>query len=357
MYFSDLPEGKRIREYGEEFLGRVLGGLSREEKVRYLDAYWEKARDFYVKSGFSLYLSSQASVYEAWLSSVQAQMPAFDVIRAHQDYHGAHGYRFTTVALPLALPSGGSYGPVIGGDVYNLMGRLPSRGDIKYLMLHEFGHPFCNPVVEKHAGLLEPHRGLFRGVERDMRAMAYGNWLTVVRETLVRAVHARLLLKHEGREPAERLVAEDKEAGFFLLEDFYFLLEEYEKDRVSYPTLYEFFPRLAAALDGWTLREVRETEKVGLVVNDWSYGAYVHSVKHGSPAQAAGLLAKDAIISLDGRPALAADLLALPAGRHTLKVVRPGAGLLTLKLRVRTLNLPRPVRKAGAPDAEKKSGA
>lgn len=64
------------------------------------------------------------------------------------------------------------------------------------LLVHEIGHAYVNPIVADHAdqlvALAEP---LFATVEQSMREQAYGNWRTMLNESLVRAARRR------GNEP------------------------------------------------------------------------------------------------------------------------------------------------------------
>lgn len=350
LYFSDLPEGKRLYDYEDDFLARVLHGMPKAEKIKYLDAYWEKVRDFYKKAGFQAYLRRNAAVYEGYVAAASDNLPPFDVIKAHEDYHGAkHGLKFHVVPLPLGLPTGGSYGPRMGSDIYNFMGpRYNLAYNVKYLVLHEFGHTFCNPVVEKHAALLAKYEGLYKGVENEMGAMAYGNWLTVMRELLVRSVHARLILATEGRAAAGKFLQDEKDRGFVFIGDFYDLLGDYEKDRARYPTLNEFYPRLAAALGNWELREVEETEKAGFKVWPWEHGPFITEVSPQGPGYAAGFREKDTILGVDGEKPSAEFLRSLQAAKTYSVTVRHTSGKTeTFPFTPRSLKVLRPVRKAG----------
>lgn len=196
LCFTDLPEGRRVRDYNEELLNRVLPGRTREEKIKYLDAYWEKARDFYAKTDFAGYLEKNSGVYRGYIIAISSNLPKFDVIRMHEEYHGRSGLKFHIVPSPLSLPTGGNYGPSAGTDVYNFIGgSFDDAANVKDMVLHEFGHSFCNPVVQKSSAALAKSEFLFKGVETEMRRMAYGSWLNVMRELLVRSVHARMVLK------------------------------------------------------------------------------------------------------------------------------------------------------------------
>jgi uncharacterized protein YpmB len=55
-------------------------------------------------------------------------------------------------------------------------------------IIHEFSHSYCNPIIEKHKAELEQTgQKLFKKFNSGNHHSAYNNWLTVWKETLVRA--------------------------------------------------------------------------------------------------------------------------------------------------------------------------
>ncbi|HBB66688.1 MAG TPA: hypothetical protein DCZ93_05195 [Elusimicrobia bacterium] len=348
-YFSDLPEGRRIYDYDDDFLARVLRGQSKAEKIAYLDAYWEKVRDFHKTAGFAGFFKKNAGLYQSYADSVYRNLPPMDAVKLHEDFHAEPGFEhFYIVPSPLNLPPGGSFGGRRGKSIFNHMGYGFNDGEaVKLLILHEFGHSFCNPVADKYAAELGKYGFLMEGLAADMKKKAYTTWQTVMDELLVRAVHARLLLRMDGKDAAElflqREISYDK---FVFIRDFYNLLEVYENDRGTYPTLYEFYPRLADALSNWELAEVVEplnvdvwTTPVGeTLVIDWAvptgYG------------YAAGLRDRDTVTAVDGQKAGPAFFLTMENGRtYALSVTREDGRQETISLTTLSQRTQRPVRK------------
>jgi len=77
-----------------------------------------------------------------------------------------------------------------------------------------------------------------------MERMAYGNWQTMMRESLVRACVVRYLTKIDGENAAKKQIESEIRNGFFWMQELSDLLIQYEQQRDKYPTLEAFFPKV-----------------------------------------------------------------------------------------------------------------
>ncbi len=279
LYFSPVPEGRRLRDYGDAFLARVLNDppMTRAEKVKYLDTFWAKVMDFYRESHFEADLYNRAGEFETYVNQVRRAAPHFDVVGLLEGYHGVKAFsKYVLVPSPRSLPIPGNYGPSAGDAIYAFLSLSPgidysrnffvklfmwktgmsdyfgfdSSREINFLVLHEFNHSFCNPVVDRYGTETDKYSGLLAGMEVSE---SYNDWRVVMYELLVRAVHARLANKAEGAAAAEIVLKSAERSGIVFVRDFYGELGEYESNRGKYPTLEKFYPRLLARLDAWEL--------------------------------------------------------------------------------------------------------
>ena len=118
--------------------------------------------------------------------------------------------------------------------------------DMLGTVVHEFCHSFANPIIERHESELSAAgEKIFRHVAERMRAQAYGNAGTMLRESLVRACTVRFQRQYDGAEAARRAAQSEASRGFVWTADLSKLLDEYEAQRDKYPTLDSFAPRLA----------------------------------------------------------------------------------------------------------------
>jgi hypothetical protein len=79
-----------------------------------------------------------------------------------------------------------------------------------------------------------------------MQRQAYGQWKTMLYESLVRACTIRYLRRHQGPLAAWWKTLDDQGRQFRWVGDLASLLGEYEEHRDRYPTLDAFAPRIVA---------------------------------------------------------------------------------------------------------------
>ncbi len=222
--------------------------------------FLEKARDFARQSGFQQFFESHQALYEGAAGRMKALAQ-----HAHLDWFGPYfGVKekpaFHVVIGMLNGP--GSYGPsfsgaggqklycILGAWQLNMAGEPTFSKGVLPTVVHEFCHSFVNPVVYAHASeLKEAGEAIYSRVEAGMRKMAYGNWKTMMHESLVRACVVRYRTAHEGRLAATGEMLQQWALGFAWVPKLAQVLEEYENDRKRYLTLEDFFPRIVEFFD------------------------------------------------------------------------------------------------------------
>lgn len=244
-----------------------------------LDARWnrseariflEKARDFARDTDFAGFFEAQRPFYDLVEERMRAMVDAHADLEWFDAFFGAKPDADFTVAIGL-LNGGGNYGPkVVFPDgresLYAIMGvwllneAQQPMFDARVLptLVHEFCHSYANQLIERHLEELQPAgEAIYPFVAEAMKRQAYGNWETMLKESLVRASVARYVLDHEGADAAQREVAEQEEERRFLWTGGLFkLLGEYEANREQYPDLASFMPRIIAFFNG-TAKSIR----------------------------------------------------------------------------------------------------
>jgi hypothetical protein len=134
--------------------------------------------------------------------------------------------------------------------VWKLDGKKQPRfdGDVLSTITHEFCHSHTNPLVNRHeAELKVAGEKIFKHVAPTMSRNAYGNWKTMMYESMVRACTIEYLMKYRGKMAAGLDAIEDRNKGFEWIGELSSLLEKkYEKNREKYPTLEAFMPEVVA---------------------------------------------------------------------------------------------------------------
>ncbi len=82
-----------------------------------------------------------------------------------------------------------------------------------------------------------------------MAAQAYGDWGTIVNESLVRACTVRYFSERFGPAAERDLIKYQASQSFLWVGELSQLLDQYEHERGSYPRLESFMPRVVQYFD------------------------------------------------------------------------------------------------------------
>jgi hypothetical protein len=173
------------------------------------------------------------------------------------EYFGPRTGASFTVAIAL-LNGPSNYGarcllPEGKEELYGILGAwtkdaqgLPTfQTGVLETVIHEFCHSYTNAIVDRYeAELKSAGERLYAGVSGAMSRQAYGQWKTMMYESLVRACTIRYLRRHQGALAAWWRTKEDQSRQFRWVGELADLLGQYEQQRDKYPTLAAFAPRL-----------------------------------------------------------------------------------------------------------------
>jgi hypothetical protein len=209
------------------------------------EAYAKDLRAFAADAKLDEFLASHAGHYkkieDALRTAVDAERPSawFDKLLGARDKA-----RFTVIPGPMT----GTYNfgvratrPDGTSDLYQILGvdtptGLPVVNDeLVFLLVHETGHSYVNPVLAQHeAALAAPAQKLFAQVEQQMRSQAYPTWQIFLAEQVVRAATYAYFVDKKGSDAAAKLLAQERERGFLWTAEIAALLRERGKDYVAH---------------------------------------------------------------------------------------------------------------------------
>ena len=227
--------------------------------------FLEKAKQFTQETKFNNFFDAHKPMYNRASANFRSMMEKEAHLEWFDEFFGAKPGAEFNIYLGMAN-GGGCYGPrikigknekyycILGVWKFSLLGFGEPVFDKSMLptVIHEFCHSYANPIVDANESQLEkPGKRVYALVEEQMKRNAYGNWLTVMRESLVRACVVRYLAKNEGPDAANKQIKDDVSRGFLWMQDLSDLLVEYEQNRDKFATLDNFFPKVVEFFDNY----------------------------------------------------------------------------------------------------------
>jgi hypothetical protein len=219
--------------------------------------FLEAARRFVRDASFRDFFEQHRPLYEIAESRMRAVLEKDGHLEWFGKFFGERPGASFTVVLGM-LNGGNCYGPhcrtpdgkeelycVLGVWKTDAQGRPEFYGEMLGTVIHEFCHSYTNAVVDRHAAELQAAgEKMYRYVAPAMGSQAYGNWKTMLYESLVRACVVRYTRQYAGEATIRRAVEEEKGRQFLWIGELSDLLGQYEAQRSQYATLEAFSPRI-----------------------------------------------------------------------------------------------------------------
>lgn len=241
-----------------------LDGRWQDDELR---EFLEKTRDFKKEAAFDEFFRENSLLYEDSTGRLQKVLDKDGHLEWFDEFFGAApGASFH---ISISIINGPScYGPrvkladkqefhcILGAWKCGIlgMGKPQFDRDMLSTVVHEFCHSYANPVVDARVDEIRTAgERIFPAVQKKMKRMAYGNWQTMMYESLVRACVIQYLADTWDQNKAEQQIKSDVERGFLWMRELAGLLSEYKEHRDKYPTLDAFFPRIKEFFDGYEM--------------------------------------------------------------------------------------------------------
>jgi hypothetical protein len=118
-------------------------------------------------------------------------------------------------------------------------------------LVHEFNHSFINYLTEMYRLPLS-HSGeiIYENQSVKMKRQKYGEWVTMISESMVRASVIRYLIGHASDTlTIDRELKQQLANGFVWMKELVDFLGQFEAQRTTYPTLESFMPKIVSFYD------------------------------------------------------------------------------------------------------------
>jgi len=203
--------------------------------------------DFCHAVDFDHYLEENKKYYALAHADVAKNLPGDNVIRTMESFYRQ---RFNAYCLTpsLTIPTSIGYGKTHRSTrtVYNFFAPFsfqsfdssaPNMGfnypdKIRGLTVHEFGHSFVNPAVDKlPKGLIDSTAYLYAPIKETMSRQAYVSWKACLYEHFVRAGEVIVAEKLGDTAGARKGMEDNLKGGFIYLPFIVEKLRAYDKDK------------------------------------------------------------------------------------------------------------------------------
>ena len=259
---DDPPELVQRTPYSYYLIKRAGGEENLMELI-------DKLRDFACETEFMVFFQAHKPLYDTLIAEVDSLFEGKNYVRALEDYYGESRNSYNFVLSPLFS---GNYGISIKTedkfDLYAVIGpcslkvKRTTFACLDYLesmTLHEWSHPFVNPLVDQNYELFKKSIALFEPIKRMMQRQAYPTWRIALYEHLVRAcgeIHLRAKLHRDFKK--EKALEYHEGKGFWYIGCIDSLLDVYENQREQYPTFSQFVPVIASRLSQISVEDLPE---------------------------------------------------------------------------------------------------
>ena len=224
---AELPKlDKRWEGVDAEAYAADLRAFAADSK---LDEFLAAHEDHYAKLETALRTAADAEKPAAW----------YDAMLGPRDKA-----RYTVVPGPMT----GTYNFGVRAtrpdgtlDMYQIISVDTPTGlpviddDLVWLLVHEMGHSYVNPVLAEHeAELAAPAQKLFAQVEQQMKQQAYPTWQIFLNEQVVRAATLAYFADKKSDVSTAILLDQELGRGFQWTAEISGLLRQHKKDYVAH---------------------------------------------------------------------------------------------------------------------------
>lgn len=236
-----------------------------------LDSRWKSGQDAdvarllddaYRQSGFHDFYVSQKPFYDKVIANVETMLSNVDLAWLEEFYGTEIRGR-----LSVSLLNIGNYGVTcqragMPAESVIIIGcwKLDDNGipvfhNTESLIVHEFSHPMCNPIIEDNISAFNDNAQLVADLmEDELSVQAYSGGSTMLCESMVRSVEIQYALAHakcdEDSADVETAIKSQVAGGFLVVPEIVNAMTEYRNNRDRYKTLSQAAPLIVAAVNG-----------------------------------------------------------------------------------------------------------
>lgn len=222
---------------------KYCGGIKKIRELLHL------LKDLAIETGYFDFFKGVKGYYDPIIAQAKFVTEKLPYIPLLEEIYGKEQNSYNYVISSLMCGNFGLNFAKTAQDALDIICVFSTEGQSisTPILLHEFSHPFINPLTEKYANLVEEYKIAYEKLKPYKLpnfSSGYGDWPECVDEHLVRAMVIYLLRKCDLAYDAEQMLRHDLYCGYkyipFILERYQF----YEQNRDCYPSFEAFYPSL-----------------------------------------------------------------------------------------------------------------
>jgi len=264
LQVDEVPNAKLNATTDTALIHAFAPAGSLEDGKRVASDFLAAMNRFYVATSFENYLTSHAAYYEAIKADVRRNLPKQGFLDTVEHFYQKQFNSYTLVPSLNLLTSVG-YGKmnINTRAIFNAFGpfsfqtfqpgkeelgfNFPDR--IRNLSVHEFGHSFVNPAIDKVPGkVIAATEYLFTPIKDEMAKMSYPGWKICLYEHFVRAGEVIIARRLGDTTYANKMIEDNVKTRFIYLPAIVKQLEIYDSNRALYPSYDDFVARVVTNL-------------------------------------------------------------------------------------------------------------
>jgi hypothetical protein len=220
-----------------------------------LVAFLDLLRDFATLSSFNEFFQEHKDYYLAIINSAADNLGDRNYISELETFYGKKqkSYNIILVSLYKAVGFGNSLLHADNTyDLYNTMGPLrvennvPFFGDenyLKYMIRHEFSHPFVNPMTERYWDYIKTYSSNYDSIPEIARKQVCGDWQECINEFVIRSITTHVAY-NETEEAGRWAYEKEKSKGVSCLDILLNKINHYDENRETYPTFESYYLKI-----------------------------------------------------------------------------------------------------------------
>jgi len=257
LQVDDFPHAKLKESINQSYYINFSKTKDLQEAKKNVTIFLDGMNEFYKEIGLDNYFIETDKFYKKAIDEINSVLPKQDFIDAMEKFYNKKFDAYTLVPS-LTIPKGMGFGIKYTADkkthILNVFGAFDfqeflntpelkmgftNEKRLRELSVHEFGHSFVNPEVDKlPKEKFSETESLFEPVKSKMSDQGYNTWKVCMYEHFTRAGEIMIAEKLGDTEGAKRLHSEyEQDRKFVYIPTILVELKKYDKG--TYKTYYD----------------------------------------------------------------------------------------------------------------------